>query len=123
LTSHRSIIPRTLAHLSVAAPRTQADAALVTFGHGHALRLSGCGKLIQTASPELRQGVAVWVVEGGDGQFADANGRITSNLLLSQTGELTDGQLGIVFARRASFTTTRRAPEHREPPRAVRLTV
>jgi hypothetical protein len=98
------------------------EAGTIEFGHGHALRLSGRGELIQTASPELRQGVAVWVVEGRDGQFADANGRITSNFLLSQKGELTDCQLGVVFARRACFTTTRRAPEHQEPRGTVRLT-
>ena len=82
-------------------------AATIEFGHGHALRLRGCGELIQTASTELRHGVAVWVVEGGEGQFADASGRITSNFLVSQTGDLTDSQLGVVFAHAAGFTRQR----------------
>ena len=80
------------------------EAGTIAFGRGHTLWLRGRGELIQTASPELRQGVGVWVVAGGEGQFADASGRITSNFLVSRTGELTDCQLGVVFVRGACFT-------------------
>jgi hypothetical protein len=36
-------------------------------------------------------------VETGEGQFARASGRITSNFFLSDTGELTDNQIGVIF--------------------------
>jgi hypothetical protein len=36
-------------------------------------------------------------VLGGTGQFAGATGRVTSNFVLSDTGELTDNQFGLIF--------------------------
>lgn len=54
-----------------------------------------------TYSLELR-GQAVeregGLVAGDEGQFEGANGRITSNFFLSDTGELTENQLGVMFA-------------------------
>jgi hypothetical protein len=38
-------------------------------------------------------------VIGGSGQFEGATGKITSNFVLSDTGELTDNQLGMLFLR------------------------
>jgi hypothetical protein len=56
-----------------------------------------------SADPDLRQGTVVWKVNGGQGHFEGASGLITSNLLLSLTGDLTENQLGVIFA-----------PAHRE---------
>jgi hypothetical protein len=50
-----------------------------------------------SADEHLRHGTATIHVVGGTGQFAGATGQITSNFVLSDTGELTDNQLGMVF--------------------------
>ena len=36
-------------------------------------------------------------MDGGAGAFDGASGRIVSNFLLSETGDLTDHQLGVLF--------------------------
>ena len=69
----------------------------IVFARGHVLRIRGRGELAASPDPDLYQGAVVWDVEAGEGQFASARGRITSNFLLSNTGELTDNQLGMVF--------------------------
>ena len=47
--------------------------------------------------PGLSHGASTWKVDGGAGTFAGATGRIVSNFLLSDTGELTDHHLGVLF--------------------------
>lgn len=70
----------------------------INFGTRHVLRFHARdGRLEPTPDAHLRQGTATAEVEGGSGQFANASGRITSNFFLSDTGELTDHQLGLVF--------------------------
>jgi hypothetical protein len=70
----------------------------INFGANHALRFrTRDGRLQPTPDSHLRQGTASAEVEGGIGQFANASGRITSNFFISDTGELTDHQLGLVF--------------------------
>ena len=70
----------------------------VNFGASHAFHFrSHGGRLAATPDSHLRQGTASGEVEGGIGQFANASGRITSNFFISDTGELTDHQLGLVF--------------------------
>jgi hypothetical protein len=64
---------------------------------GHALRVRGRGRLAASADPHLRHGTVVWDVAGGAGQFERATGHVTSNFFLSDTGELTENQLGVVF--------------------------
>ena len=53
------------------------------------------------ASPEpgLTHGSVVWRVEGGEGQFAGATGLITSNFTLSDKGDVTDNQFGLIYCR------------------------
>jgi hypothetical protein len=69
----------------------------IVFGPGHSLRIRGRGRLVPSADPELRQGTVVWSVDGGDGHFEGSTGMITSNFLLSATGDLTENQLAVVF--------------------------
>jgi len=71
----------------------------IRFGSGHSLRLrtDGAGHLTPSLDRHLRHGSAVSKIHGGRGQFDGASGRITSNFFLSDTGELTDNQLGLVF--------------------------
>lgn len=73
--------------------------ATIDFGHGHRLwgRTLDNGRLAGSADEHLRHGTATIHIVGGTGQFAGATGRITSNFVLSDTGDLTDNQLGMVF--------------------------
>jgi hypothetical protein len=75
------------------------EAGTISFGSGDALRFRsvGLGSIGPSPRPGLRQGTAAWVVDGGSGAFAGACGRIVSNFLVSDAGELTDHQLGVVF--------------------------
>lgn len=70
----------------------------IAFLRGHVLHVWGRGQFTPSRDPHLRQGTVVWEVTGGEGQFEGASGRITSNFFLSDTGDLTDNQLGVVFA-------------------------
>jgi hypothetical protein len=70
----------------------------IVFSRGHSLHLRGTGQLARSADPHLRHGTATWRVTGGAGQFEDATGRVTSNFFVSDTGELTENQLGVIFA-------------------------
>lgn len=52
-------------------------------------------------SPEagLKSGAVMWRVDRGEGQFAGASGYITSNFTLSDAGEVTDNQFGVIFVK------------------------
>ena len=70
----------------------------IAFPRGNALRMTGRGRLAGSPNPDLRQGAGVWKVAGGKGRFEGASGLITSNFFLSDTGDLTENQLGVIFA-------------------------
>jgi hypothetical protein len=78
------------------------ESGTISFGHKSSIRFRtiGSGRLSASADPDLRHGTAVWEIEDGKGQFERARGRITSNFLLSNTGDLTDNQLGLIFVSR-----------------------
>jgi hypothetical protein len=80
---------------------TFAAIATIDFGHGHELWVQTMdrGQIAPSADTHLRHGSATLHVVGGKGQFKDASGRITSNFVVSDTGELTDNQLGMLFLR------------------------
>ena len=75
------------------------EVGTISFGNGNALRFRsvGLGMLVGSPEPELRQGACVSEIDGGTGVFAEASGRLVSNFLVSQTGELTDHQIGVLF--------------------------
>ena len=75
------------------------EVGTIVFGYGNIVRYrsAGAGQLNGCPDPNLRHGVVIHIVEGGDGQFAGAEGFITSNFLVSDTGEVTDHQLGVIF--------------------------
>jgi hypothetical protein len=75
------------------------ETGAIVFGRGNVLRFRtvGLGHLAPSPDPHLRHGTVVWEVEGGEGQFEGASGRITSNFFVSDTGEMTDNQFGLVF--------------------------
>jgi hypothetical protein len=74
-------------------------AGTIGFGGQKAVRFrSLCrGSLAPSPEPGLRLGTAVCEIDGGSGQLASATGRITSSFLVSDTGELTDHQLALIF--------------------------
>lgn len=73
----------------------------IVIGEGNVLRFRtlGTGRLGRSPDPHLRQGAVVCEVLGGEGQFAGASGRIASSLLLSDSGDITETQLGVVFTQ------------------------
>lgn len=87
-------------------------AALATVDFGFGNRLWGetqdDGRLSASADDHLRQGTATIHVVGGTGQFLGASGRITSNFVVSDTGEVTDNHLGMLFLDSADATTNAR---------------
>jgi hypothetical protein len=77
------------------------ESGTIVFGAGHALHLRsvGTGVLGPSPDPHLRHGTVMWQVASGEGQFENAEGRITSNFFVSDTGELTDNQIGVIFVK------------------------
>lgn len=69
----------------------------IVFSRGHVLRIDGRGRLEPSEEEHLRHGTVVWTVSGGYGQFVGASGRVTSNFFVSDTGDLTENQLGVIF--------------------------
>ena len=84
----------------------------IEFAPGHVLAFHSVGpaRLGRSPDPQLRHGAAVWEVEGGEGQFRGAQGRITSNFFVSDTNEVTDNHFGLIFVAR---TAAAQAPEAR----------
>ena len=78
------------------------ESGTIVFGAGHALHLHsvGSGVLGPSPDPHLRHGTVMWRVAKGEGQFKNASGRITSTFIVSDTGELTDNQIGVIFVNR-----------------------
>ena len=71
----------------------------ITFGPGHELRFRtvGAAPLAPCPDPHLTQASVISEVTGGTGQFDGACGQIVSNILVSDTGEVTDNHLGVIF--------------------------
>jgi hypothetical protein len=93
------------AELSLHEQSTFDDAGTIEFGHGNSVRFRslGIGRLATCPDPNLRHGAVVREVEGGDGQFAQAEGLITSNFLVSDTGEVTGNHFGLIFVHERCF--------------------
>ncbi len=74
----------------------------IDFGGGNTLRVVAVQRCAPraTATPYLRHGAALLEVTGGTGRLATATGWIASNFLVSDTGDLTDNHLGLLFLDR-----------------------
>jgi hypothetical protein len=66
------------------------EAGEISFGDGGAITFRARGALGASPEPGVRHGTAILEVTGGRGRLAGARGFVTSNFLLSETGELTD---------------------------------
>lgn len=83
-------------------PESFTEAGTISFGDGdHSLRFTtvGQGYLAPSAEPKHMHGAVTWKVEGGEGQFEGATGLITSNFVLSDTGDVVDHQFGLIFVK------------------------
>jgi hypothetical protein len=89
-------------HMSFVDDLTFEERGTIRFGRGNLLRFQTIspGRIERSPDPNLVHGTAIWEVDGGEGQFEGARGRITSNFFLSDTGELTDNQFGVLFLHR-----------------------
>jgi hypothetical protein len=78
------------------------ETGTISFGDdNHELRFStvGEGHMGPSADDRYSAGTVTWKVEGGDGQFDGASGYITSNFLVTEDGEVTDYQFGVIFLK------------------------
>lgn len=73
----------------------------ISFGDDHTIEFSTLaeGHLGPSADPKTMTGAITWKVDSGAGQFEGATGYITSNFLVSSTGEVTDYQFGVIFVK------------------------
>lgn len=71
----------------------------ISFGDDHVLNFStvGEGHLAPVSDGKTLAGAVTWKIDGGEGQFANATGYITSNFLVLASGELTDYHFGVIF--------------------------
>ena len=71
----------------------------IGFGKGNMLRFStvGSGYLTPSADPARKHGTVMWRVEGGDGQFAEASGLITSNFFVDESFGVVDHHFGVLL--------------------------
>lgn len=80
-------------------PDSFSEQGTIAFGENHVLRFTtvqnGC--LVPSSGPHPLAGAASWKVEGGEGQFAQATGLITSNFTLDESGVRNDYQFGVIF--------------------------
>jgi len=74
-------------------------AGTVAFGDGNALRFRSLRYGVIRPAPQsgFRLASAICEIDGGAGELKSASGRITSSFLVSDTGELTEHQVGLVF--------------------------
>jgi hypothetical protein len=66
-------------------------------GHEFRFRMLESARFEPSPDPHLKHASLISEVLGGEGQFDRASGRIVSNVLLSDTGEVTDYHLGVIF--------------------------
>jgi len=78
------------------------ETGTIVFGSTrHKLRFStvGQGYIFSSVDPQLKHGSVIWKIEGGEGQFEQASGLITSNFLVGASGEVTDNHFGVIFLK------------------------
>ena len=86
----------------ITAPDSFVESGTIAFGEsGHTLKFTTVGKghLGPSPDPKTRAGAVIWKIEGGEGQFEGASGLITSNFFLTDSGEVTDYHMGVIFLK------------------------
>jgi hypothetical protein len=75
------------------------ESGTITFLPGaDPLRFSstGGGKFNQIAGSAIRHGAVIWRIEGGEGVFSGSSGVILSNFVITDDGQISDHQIGVV---------------------------
>ncbi len=95
-----------LAYFESVVRMTGADTFLedgtISFGEGdHSLKFGtvGQGYLGPQEGSNSMAGAVSWKVEGGEGQFKDATGLITSNFSVDGTGQVVDHHFGVIYVK------------------------
>lgn len=74
---------------------------VLTFGDEgeHELRFATvhAGHLASSALPGIMTGSVSWHIQGGTGRFQSATGLITSTFTLTESGEVSEYQCGLIF--------------------------
>jgi hypothetical protein len=86
--------------LHLTGPSEFQETGEIAFGEaGHLLRFStiGSGYLTSDFQPGTIAGTVTWRVDSGEGQFAGAQGYITSNFTIAPSGERCDVHCGVIF--------------------------
>lgn len=86
--------------LRLTGPGVFQESGEISFGDdGNVLRFStlGQGHMEKDFEPGAMAGTASWKVEGGEGQFAQAKGFVTSNFTINESGERSDFHCGLIF--------------------------
>jgi hypothetical protein len=75
------------------------ETGTIVFSAGNALHLRSVGGVVlgRCSDPHLRHGTLMWEVASGEGQFVHSSGRISSNFFVSDSGDVTDNQIGVIF--------------------------
>jgi hypothetical protein len=75
------------------------EVGTIGFGEGHALHFTtvGSGYLAPSADPTRKHGAVMWRVDGGEGQFAEASGLITSNFFVDEQLGVVDHHFGVLL--------------------------
>jgi hypothetical protein len=75
------------------------ETGTIGFGNSHVLRFTtvGSGYLAPSADPQKKHGTVMWRVDGGEGQFADATGLITSNFFVDEQLGVVDHHFGVLL--------------------------
>lgn len=81
---------------------TFSEEGTIDFGRGEPSGFApwGTGRSRRLRTGASGKGASVLEIDGGDGRYAGARGRITSNFVLSANGEITDEQVAVLFIDR-----------------------
>jgi hypothetical protein len=87
------------ADVEMTGERTFVESGRIRYGGAGAVTFRTVGEGVRgpSAVPGLVHGTVMWEVTGGDGRFAGATGRITSNFTVDASGEVVDDQVARLF--------------------------
>jgi hypothetical protein len=90
---------RVLTRLVFSDEATFREEGVIELGRRDRLRFRSleAGRLELAPDGTARHGTSVLEVDGGAGRYVGASGRITSNFVLSATGEMSDEQVVVLF--------------------------
>lgn len=75
------------------------ESGTITYGHAGKVRFTTVGRGILGPAPQagVQRGAVIWQIVEGDGRFRGAQGLITSNFTVGQSGEVQDNHFVRLF--------------------------